>query len=174
MVPWRGWSSCSFVRCWLQSLACLQWGPTRGSQQPRDWQLSLVPWQRSVSFTEKGNFKKIPTHQHINGIFLGVGLPVLQLIFNGCHSDQLQILFQWYGSTVPLKCEITILDSLLGLFVFLFFGLFVSVTCFLFFFLSGDHSDQMSERSQVSKVNICNEILKWQSLTHSMNDQGQV
>ena len=42
--------------------------------------------------------------------------------------------------------DITILNSLFGLFVF----------------LSGHHFDQMSEGSQVSKVALCVEILKWQ------------
>ena len=32
----------------------------------------------------------------------------------------------------------------------------------------------MSEGSQVSKVTLCFKILKWQSVTESLTDQGQV
>ena len=48
---------------------------------------------------------------------------------------------------------ITILNFLFGLFVFLPFCIFV--------FLSRHHSDQISEGSEVSKVTLCVEILKW-------------
>ena len=77
--------------------------------------------------------------------------------------------------------DITTLNSLFGvcLFVFLSFCLFVLLSFFLSFLsffclLSRHHSYQMSEGSQVSKVTICLKILKWQSLTHSLIDQGQV
>ena len=42
-------------------------------------------------------------------------------------------------------------------FIFVFFSPFV--------FLSRHHSDQMSEGSQLSKVTLCVQILKWQSFT---------
>ena len=35
-------------------------------------------------------------------------------------------------------------------------------------FVSGHHSDQMSEGSQVSKVTICVQIIKWHSMTKVM------
>ena len=35
-------------------------------------------------------------------------------------------------------------------------------------FLSRDHSDQMSEESQVSKITICVHVLKWRSVSHSL------
>ena len=50
------------------------------------------------------------------------------------------------------------------LFVFLSFCLFdfLSFCLFVFFvFLSGNHADQMSEGSEVSKVTLCVKILKW-------------
>jgi len=45
------------------------------------------------------------------------------------------------------------------------FCLFVFLSFCLFVFLSRHHSDQMSEGSEVSKVTLCVEILKWQSVT---------
>ena len=51
-----------------------------------------------------------------------------------------------------------------------FFCLFVFLSFCLSVFLSRHHSDQMSEGSQVSKVTLCVEVLKWRSVTH----QGQV
>ena len=61
-------------------------------------------------------------------------------------------------------------NSKLSFCFFFFFFLLVFLSSCLFVFLSGHHSDQMSEGSQVSKVTICVNILKWQwvidSLTH--------
>ena len=51
------------------------------------------------------------------------------------------------------------------LFVFLSFCLFDFLSFCLFVFLSRHQADQMSERSQVSKVTLCVKIQKWQWLT---------
>ena len=56
------------------------------------------------------------------------------------------------------------------LFVFLSFYLFVFLSFCLFVFSSWQHSDQMSEGFQVSKVSLCVKILKWQSLTHWVSE----
>ena len=74
--------------------------------------------------------------------------------------------------------DIAILNSRFGLclFVFLsfclFFVFFLSFFVFLFlhlfFFLSRHHFDPMSEGSDVSKVTLCVETLKWQSVTESV------
>ena len=81
--------------------------------------------------------------------------------------------------------DVAILSSLFGLRLFDFltfclvlffpFCLFFTICLFVFFpfclfvFLSWQHSDQMSEGSQVSKVTLCVKILKWQSVTHPLS-----
>ena len=52
-----------------------------------------------------------------------------------------------------------------GIFFFSSFCLFVFLSFYLFVFLFRHHSDQMSEGSEVSKVTLCVETLKWQSLS---------
>ena len=57
--------------------------------------------------------------------------------------------------------DVTRLNSLFGLRLLSF--------C-LFVFLSWQHSDQMSEGSQVSKVTLCVKIQKWYSASHSLTN----
>ena len=52
--------------------------------------------------------------------------------------------------------------------VSLSFCLFVLLSLFLFVILSVHHAVQMSEGSEVSKVSLCVNILKWQSVTDSV------
>ena len=59
--------------------------------------------------------------------------------------------------------DVTILNSLFGLCIFVFF-VFLSFCPFVF--LSGHHADQMSGGSQVSKVTLYVEIQKWQRPSH--------
>ena len=49
--------------------------------------------------------------------------------------------------------------------IWLYLGFLPFLSLCLFVFLSGHRSDQMSEGSQISKVTICVEIPKWQSLS---------
>ena len=49
-----------------------------------------------------------------------------------------------------------------------------NLLCNLLCLFSGHHADEMSEGSQVSKVDLCVKILKWHPVTHWPTDQGQV
>ena len=75
---------------------------------------------------------------------------------------------KWSKKTLQ-ECEVALTSQYQILFLVFVFCLlsfvylsFLSFSLFvLFAFLSGHHADQMSEGSEVSKVTLCVEILKW-------------